>query len=114
ANLEVLGRQVADAERIVLSRIVRASGVDDHQCPIPFHVCDGASDAIVAAASAQATFPAAAALPGNHFSILDPASPGNRTAEVVRHHVLTDVTPRPASATEPGSGTPTAGQPDDR
>ncbi len=37
-NLEVLSKQVADAQRTVLSRIVNASGVDEHQCLIPFHV----------------------------------------------------------------------------
>ena len=70
-------KQVADTQRAVLARIVHASGIDDHQCPIPFHVYAAGSDAIVSAASAQAAFPGAGTLAGNHFTILDPAAPGN-------------------------------------
>ena len=90
----MLNRQVADTQRTVLQRIVNASGLDDHQCRIPFHVYAGASDNIVTAASAQAAFPGASALAGNHFTILDPFSPGNRTAEVVKRNLLTDVVTR--------------------
>ena len=74
-NLEVLNRQVADTQRIVLQRIVNATGVDDHQCRIAFHVYADNSDKVVTAASAQGAFPGASALAGNHFSILDPNSP---------------------------------------
>ena len=56
-NLEVLDRQVADTQRTVLQRIVNATGVDDHQCRIPFHVYAGDSDKIVPAASGQGPFP---------------------------------------------------------
>jgi pimeloyl-ACP methyl ester carboxylesterase len=93
ANLEVLNRQVADTQRTVLQRIVNATGVDDYQCRIPFHVYAGNADNVVTAASAQGAFAGASTLAGNHFSILDPAAPGNRTAEVVKQHILTDVTP---------------------
>ena len=89
-SLKVLDRQVADTQRTVLQRIVNATGVDDHECRIPFHVYAGASDKIVTAASAQGAFPGAAALAGNHFSILDPVAP-NRTAETVKHHLITDL-----------------------
>src|SRR5207247_345055 len=95
-SLEVLNRQVADTQRIVLQRIVNATGIDDHQCRIPFHVYDGNSDKVVTAASAQGAFPHASALAGNHFSILDPATPGNRTAETVKYHILTDLAASPA------------------
>ena len=102
AGLEVLSKQVADTQRAVLARIVHASGVDDHQCRIPFHVYAAGSDAIVSAASAQAAFPGAGTLAGNHFTILDPAAPGNTTADVVKHHLLTDLAERPpASVQEP-------------
>lgn len=93
-SLEVLDKQVADTQRVVLQRIVNAAGVDDHQCRIPFHVYAGDSDRIVVAASAQASFPGASTLAGNHFSILDPSAPGNCTAEVVRHHLLEDLQAR--------------------
>ncbi|MDQ2874511.1 MAG: hypothetical protein M3Y33_06775 [Actinomycetota bacterium] len=95
ASLEVLNRQVADAQRAVLARVVNASGADDHQCRIPFHVYAAGSDAIVPAASAQAAFPGAGTLAGNHATILDPAAPGNTTADIVKQHILTDVPERP-------------------
>jgi pimeloyl-ACP methyl ester carboxylesterase len=94
-SLEVLNRQVADTQRTVLQRIVNATGVDEYQCRIPFHVYAGNADNVVTAASAQGAFPGAAALAGNHFSILDPAAPSNRTAEVVKRHILADVTSAP-------------------
>jgi pimeloyl-ACP methyl ester carboxylesterase len=91
-SLELLDKQVADAQRTVLQRIVNATRVDDgHECRIPFHVYAGASDRVVVAASAQAAFPGALTLGGNHFSILDPAAPGNRTAEAVTHHLVEDL-----------------------
>jgi pimeloyl-ACP methyl ester carboxylesterase len=102
-SLEVLNRQVADTLRAVLQRIVNATGVDDHQCRIPIHVYAGGSDAIVTAASAQAAFPGASVLAGNHFSILDPAAPGNRTAETVKRHILTDCTASKPAFTRPDS-----------
>jgi pimeloyl-ACP methyl ester carboxylesterase len=96
SSLEVLNRRVTDTQRIVLQRIVSAAGVDDQQCRIPFHVYAGASDNIVTAASAQGVFPHVAALAGDHSSILDPAAPGNRTAETVRYHLLADFAASPA------------------
>ena len=98
-SLQVLDRQVADTQRTVLQRIVNAAVVDDHQCRIPFHVYAGGSDEIVTAASAQAAFPGASTIAGNHFTILDPAAPGNRTAEIVKHHMLIDIT---ATHVQPG------------
>ncbi|NKZ06132.1 alpha/beta fold hydrolase [Actinomadura latina] len=90
-SLEMLDKRVADTQRTVLQRIVNATGVDDHQCRIPLHVYAGDSDRVVRAASAQAAFPGASTLAGNHFSILDPEAPGNSTADTVRHHVLEDL-----------------------
>jgi Alpha/beta hydrolase family len=98
-SLQVLDRQVADTQRIVLRTIVNAVTIDDHQCHIPFHVYAGSSDEIVKAASAQAAFPGASTIAGNHFMILDPASPGNHTAEIVKHHLLADIA---AARVQPG------------
>jgi tetratricopeptide (TPR) repeat protein len=94
ADLEVLSKQVTITQRAVMANIVNASGVDDRQCRIPFHVYAAGSDAIVPAASAQAAFPGAGTLAGNHSTILDPVAPGNRTAEVVKHHLLNDLADR--------------------
>jgi pimeloyl-ACP methyl ester carboxylesterase len=107
ADLEILSKQVADTQRAVLARIVHASGVDDHHCRIPFHVYAAGSDAIVSAASAQAAFPGAGTLAGNHFTILDPAAPGNRTADVIKAHILTDLGKRPPRPSNgPGPAVP--------
>jgi pimeloyl-ACP methyl ester carboxylesterase len=99
-SLEVLDKQVANTQRTVLERIVNATGVDDYQCRIPFHVYAGDSDKVVTAASAQGAFPGASALAGNHFSILDPTSPGNCTAETVKYHLLADLAASPAELGE--------------
>lgn len=116
-GLELLDKQVADSQRTVLQRIVNATTLDDYHCAIPFHVYAGDRDRVVLAASAQAAFPGASTLAGDHFSILDPAAPGNCTAEVVRHHLLEDLAARLATGTtspahQPGSAPhePTAHQ----
>jgi pimeloyl-ACP methyl ester carboxylesterase len=109
-SLDVLDRKVADTQRAVLRRVVNATGVDDGQCRIPFHVYAGSSDNIVTAPSAQGAFPGALTLAGDHFSILNPAAPGNRTAVTVKHHIRIDVAagdtrPELESATALGDGT---------
>jgi pimeloyl-ACP methyl ester carboxylesterase len=110
-SLDVLDRRVGDTQRRVLDDIVRADCVDDHHCRIPFHVYAGDSDTIVRPASAQSAFPGASTLAGDHSSILDPGAPGNRTAEIVKHHILADfAAARPA----PCANAPAAGRPDAR
>src|SRR5208282_2303003 len=104
-RLDVLDKQVADTQRAVLRRVVNATGVDDGQCRIPFHVYAGSSDNIVTVPSAQGAFPGALTLAGNHFTILDPAAPGNRTAVTVKHHILTDIA---AGDTRPEQESPAA------
>ena len=99
-SLDVLDRRIADTQRRILGDIVRADGVSDHQCHIPFHVYAGSSDNIVKPASAQGAFPGASTLAGDHFSILNPAAPNNRTAESVKHHILTDLAASTAKGRE--------------
>ncbi|MBN1250232.1 MAG: hypothetical protein JXC32_21390 [Anaerolineae bacterium] len=89
ASLRVLDKQVTDTQRTVIQRIVNATGTDDHQCRIPFYVYAGNADNVVTAVSAKGAFPFAGVLAGDHFSILDPTAPGNRTAPCVKHHLLT-------------------------
>jgi hypothetical protein len=110
-SLEMLNRQVADAQRMVLSGIVNARAVGERECPIPFHVYAGDSDRVVVAASAQAAFPGASTVPGNHFSILDPEAPGNCTAETVAHHLLNDLASWPTPRASDHSGASTDGAP---
>src|ERR1019366_1794873 len=92
-------------------RIVNATALDDHQCHIPFHVYAGGSDNIVKAASAQAAFPGASTIAGNHFTILKPATQGNRTAETVKRHVLADAESMPEVPAEPVAPDPSARRP---
>lgn len=62
---------VTDARAVVLAQIVNAPAVTANSCPIPFSVYAGTDDGVVSAASARSSFPNAAALPGNHFTILN-------------------------------------------
>jgi hypothetical protein len=107
-ELEMLDRRVADTQRTVLRDIVNSDRVHDHGCQIPVHVYAGDSDRVVVAASAQAAFPGASTLAGDHASILDPTAPGNTTADVVRHHLLTDVTSWRAASPPPSRRAPEA------
>ena len=84
----MLGREVGEARRVVLRQIVHASAVDDRQCPIPFYVYSGRTDNVVPRQSAQSAFPFAEVLPGDHFSILDPGSPGSLTLPTLKRHIL--------------------------
>jgi hypothetical protein len=87
-QVTVLERDVGEARRIVLRQIVNARSVDERQCRIPFHAYSGRTDNIVRRQSALTVFPDAEVLPGNHFSILDPESPGSLTVETIKRHIL--------------------------
>jgi pimeloyl-ACP methyl ester carboxylesterase len=95
-QLTTLNQKVADARRIVLRQIVNATTHDDRQCPVPFYVYSGRTDNVVSRESAQDIFPNAEVLPGNHSSILNPSTPGNLTAAIIKRHLL-NITPPPNS-----------------
>ena len=86
--LHVLNSEVSEARRIVLRQIVNADHTDERYCRIPFYVYSGASDNVVRRPSGQSIFPQVGVLPGDHFSILDPDSPGNLTFETLKVHLL--------------------------
>jgi pimeloyl-ACP methyl ester carboxylesterase len=86
-QLNVLDRDVGEARRIVLRQIVNATVVDDRHCPIPVFVYSGRTDNIVLRESAQSMFPYAEVLPGDHFSILDPDTPGHLTVPTLKRHL---------------------------
>ena len=88
SQLAVLGREVGEARRIVLRQVVHANALDDRQCPIPFYVYSGRTDNVVLRQTAQSAFPFAEVLPGDHFSILDPGSPGSLTLPTLKRHIL--------------------------
>lgn len=87
-QLDTLNADAADARRIVLKRVVNASGVTPYECFIPIYLYAGRSDGIVTRASAQSGFPNVGVLPGDHSSILDPNVPGNITVPVLKKHIL--------------------------
>jgi pimeloyl-ACP methyl ester carboxylesterase len=88
SELSTLNADAAQARRIVLERVVNASGIDDHECRIPIYVYAGRTDNIVSRVSAQSVFPHAASLPGNHFSILHARAPGNLTFQTLKKHLI--------------------------
>jgi hypothetical protein len=93
SQLKVLVDEVGEARRIVLRQIVNAAESDDRQYRIPFHVYSGRTDNVVSRRSAQSVFPTAETLPGNHFTILDPASEGSLTVSTLKRHIVDAVVP---------------------
>jgi pimeloyl-ACP methyl ester carboxylesterase len=87
-QLDALGLEAGQARRVVLRQIVHARAQDDRQCPIPFYVYSGRTDNVVLRQSAQSAFPFAEVLPGDHFTILDPGSPGSLTLPTIKRHIL--------------------------
>lgn len=71
-DLRPLSEEIRDTHAAVIRDIVNAAKAGDRTCPIPFSVYAGADDNIVPRASAQGSFPRAKALPGDHFSIIQP------------------------------------------
>ena len=112
SQLDVLEREVGEARRIVLRQIVNASTLDDRHCPIPIYVYSGRTDNIVIRQSAQSAFPYAEVLPGDHFSILVPDSPGSLTVPTLKRYILNAITDANVTIpTAPVSGTPAAAEP---
>ncbi|WP_433301576.1 esterase/lipase family protein [Actinoplanes sp. CA-030573] len=89
--LRTLDERVAAARRTVLNQVVHATAVSNRECPIPIHVYAGQTDKVVGRVTAQSSFPHAAVLPGDHFSILDPGSPNSLTAPTVKRHLVEDL-----------------------
>ncbi|WP_406489720.1 alpha/beta fold hydrolase [Streptomyces phaeochromogenes] len=102
AELRPLNEQVADTQRIVLRQFVNARSITARTCPLPFSVFAGESDNVVPPASARGVFPDAAALPGDHFSIVGMDSLTHRTYTTLRRLILSvlaiQVSSPPASA----------------
>jgi pimeloyl-ACP methyl ester carboxylesterase len=109
SQLDVLGREVGEARRIVLRQVVSAAAIDDRHCPIRVFAYSGRSDNVVHRESAQSVFPSAEVLPGDHFSILDPGAPGNLTEPTLRRHLLETLTSSSPAADRPAAGHPAAG-----
>ncbi|WP_344667569.1 alpha/beta fold hydrolase [Catenulispora yoronensis] len=92
---------VADTVRSVQRDIVHAAAEPtERSCRIPFSVYAGEQDKVVTRASAQAAFPEAAVLPGDHSRIASPDSARHRTYTTVRRLLIAaakeDEPPAPA------------------
>jgi pimeloyl-ACP methyl ester carboxylesterase len=88
-QLRPLVEQITATQRSVLRDIVNTREVTARTCPIPFSVYAGETDNIVTPASAQGAFPDAAALPGDHSSIVRPTSHRHRSYTTVKRLLLT-------------------------
>lgn len=106
-QLRPLNEEIADVQSKVLRDIVHATELTARTCPIPFSVYAGETDGVVPPASARSSFPDAAVLPGNHFTIARPTGPEHRTFRTLRRLMLraqTEVLPGDPVAAPDGNG----------
>jgi hypothetical protein len=105
-ELHPLNIHVTEARRKVLTHIVHAEGVGSHHCKIPVYAYAGSQDNVVLRESAQDSFTNASVLPGDHHSILDPDSEGNRTFSrlktLLHKHLLATAETESAAAGQSG------------
>lgn len=94
-DLVPLVRDVTEATRMVLERVVGATEVTETRCPIPLFVYAGLTDAIVTEAAALNVFPRVGVLPGDHSRIIRPTSSGDPIVNTVRIKLLNDLAVRP-------------------
>ncbi|WP_405615717.1 alpha/beta fold hydrolase [Streptomyces sp. NBC_01511] len=87
-DLRTLNEEIRDTHAAVIRDVINARSVGERTCPIPFSVYAGAEDNIVPRASAQGSFPEVGALPGDHFSIIKPASRDHWSYTTLRRLLL--------------------------
>jgi hypothetical protein len=88
-DLRPVNKAITEAQRIVLHRVVNATGVSATECRIPFMVYAGDQDNIVNSVSAKFVFPNTGVLPGDHFSVVQPTSHDHRTYVALKNNLLT-------------------------
>ncbi|MEU1983080.1 alpha/beta fold hydrolase [Nocardia sp. NPDC019395] len=96
-QLRPINERVMDAHTTVINRIQDATVLDARHCPIPVFTYAGTTDNVVTPASASGHFRQAAALPGDHSSILEAASPSSRTFVTLRRHLIAALESRDAA-----------------
>ncbi|GIJ81596.1 hypothetical protein Asppvi_000095 [Aspergillus pseudoviridinutans] len=106
-QLRPLCEGVNEVQRTIMQQIVYTEGVAPHKCRITFAVYAGESDNIVEPVSAQAVFPNAGSLPGDHFSIIRPDSLEHRSYRVLKHQIClaSTVSINPSPTPSPGDST---------
>jgi triacylglycerol esterase/lipase EstA (alpha/beta hydrolase family) len=88
AELRPINEAVTEAQQAVLNHIVYAQKVTSDQFPIPIIAYAGDSDNIVTPTSARSVFPNTGVIPGDHFTIIQPNSPTNRSYTTLRFNLL--------------------------
>ena len=109
-ELRPLDEQVTATQRTIVRDVVFACALTARTCPIPFSVYAGASDGVVPLQSAQSVFPDAAALPGDHSSLLRATTPEHRTFTTLRR-LLTEAAATAGITTGDGSALRDGGAP---
>ncbi|KAJ5471785.1 hypothetical protein N7530_009142 [Penicillium desertorum] len=106
-QLRPLSVEVHEVQRTIIRQIVYATRVAPHECRITFAVYAGDSDNIVDPVSAQAVFPNAGSLPGDHFSIIRPDTLEHRSYTTLKHQIrlATTVSINPPPTPSPGNST---------
>jgi pimeloyl-ACP methyl ester carboxylesterase len=92
--LRPFNEEIHETRRIVHLQVVNATAMTSSTAPIPVAAYAGNMDGIVPLSSAQDVFPDAAALPGDHFTIIKPDSPDHLSYLALRRHLLQLVEPR--------------------
>jgi pimeloyl-ACP methyl ester carboxylesterase len=86
--LRPFDEEIHQTRRIVHLQVVNATETTSSTAPIPVAVYAGSEDGIVPLPSAQDVFPDAAALPGDHSTIIRPDSPDHLSYLALRRHLL--------------------------
>ncbi|WP_326811791.1 hypothetical protein OIE62_13810 [Streptomyces scopuliridis] len=97
-QLRPLDALVTDAQRIVINQVVHAREVTGSTCPIPITAYAGESDGIVTPASARSVFPDNGGLPGDHSTVIRPATIADRSYTALKRLLKDARGPRQDSA----------------
>lgn len=78
-HLRPLNKRINEAHEVLLNKVIHATEITTHTCPIPITVYAGAEDNVVKPASAFTVLPYqhTGVLPGDHSSVIQPSSPSH-------------------------------------
>jgi pimeloyl-ACP methyl ester carboxylesterase len=101
-ELRPLNAKIIATQKTIVNQIVRAIELTANSVPIPIEAYAGASDGVVSPQSARSIFTHSGVLPGDHSSIIRPASPDDLMYRIVKTRLLQEVRPgQQASADVP-------------
>lgn len=93
-SLRPFNEGIHETRRIVHEQVINAKTATTSTAPIPFAVYAGNMDVIVPLPTAYDVFPQAAALPGDHFTIIKPDSAEHLSYLALRKNLLHLAEPR--------------------